>query len=322
MKISIVVPFHNEQENIETFFSTVIPIVESEGDSFEIICVNDGSSDTTLELLHVWAERCSEIRVVNLARNFGKEVALTAGLDHSDGDVMIPIDSDLQDPPELIPEMIAKWREGYDVVYATRTLRESDTWLKKQSAQLYYRFFNLITDTKIPFNAGDFRLMDRKVVDSISQMRERSRFMKGVFAWVGYRQTSVVYARPERFAGQESQNYRRLWKLALDGIISFSTLPLRIWSYVGLIIALISFVLGCIITKTLLFGVDVPGYASTMVIILFLGGVQLMSLGVLGEYVGRIFEEVKKRPLYIVDKPQDIVDKPPEDVDVNQHEPE
>ncbi|MCW8949364.1 MAG: glycosyltransferase family 2 protein [Sedimenticola sp.] len=304
MKISLVAPFYNEEEGIEEFFTTVIPILEQAGDSFEIICVNDGSSDKTLELLSLWSGKRPEIVVVNLARNFGKEIALTAGLDHSNGDVVIPIDSDLQDPPELIPEMIAKWREGYDVVYATRTLRDMDSWFKRWSAELYYRLFNLVTDTKIPFNAGDYRLMDRRVVTTIGKMRERSRFMKGVFAWVGYRQTSVEYARPERFAGQESQSFKRLWKLAVDGIISFSTIPLRIWSYVGLFIALLSFLYGLmIITKTLFFGVDIPGYASTMVIILFLGGVQLMSLGVLGEYIGRIFEEVKKRPLYVVDKP-------------------
>lgn len=241
MKISLVAPFYNEEEGIEEFFTTVIPILEQAGDSFEIICVNDGSSDKTLELLSLWSGKRPEIVVVNLARNFGKEIALTAGLDHSNGDVVIPIDSDLQDPPELIPEMIAKWREGYDVVYATRTLRDMDSWFKRWSAELYYRLFNLVTDTKIPFNAGDYRLMDRRVVTTIGKMRERSRFMKGVFAWVGYRQTSVEYARPERFAGQESQSFKRLWKLAVDGIISFSTIPLRIWSYVGLFIALLSF---------------------------------------------------------------------------------
>lgn len=302
MKISIVAPFHNEEENIDTFFATVIPIVEAEGESFEIICVNDGSTDQTLLGLRSWESKLAQVKVINLARNFGKEVALTAGLDYSQGSVVIPLDSDLQDPPELIPKMIAKWREGYDVVYATRAIRDSDGWFKKLSAEIYYRLFNLITDTKIPFNAGDYRLMDRKVVESIGEMRERSRFMKGVFAWVGFRQASVEYTRPERFAGQESQSFKRLWKLAVDGIISFSTIPLRVWSYVGLLIALVSFIYGLIIiTRTLIFGTDVPGYASTIVIILFLGGIQLMSLGVLGEYVGRIFEEVKKRPLYIVD---------------------
>lgn len=310
MKISIVAPFYNEEENIEAFFSTVIPILEKAGDGFEIVCVNDGSKDNTLNLLYSWRDRHPEVVVINLARNFGKEIALTAGLDHSTGDVVIPIDSDLQDPPELIPEMIAKWREGYDVVYATRTLRDTDSWLKKRSAELYYRLFNLVTDTKIPFNAGDYRLMDRRVVDSIGQMRERSRFMKGVFAWVGYKQASVEFARPERFAGQESQSFRRLWRLAVDGIIAFSTIPLRVWSYVGFVIASLSFIYGLVIlSKTLFYGVETPGYASTMVVILFLGGVQLLSLGILGEYVGRIFEEVKKRPLYIVDNPPVDTDK-------------
>lgn len=310
MKISIVAPFYNEEENIEAFFSTVIPILKKAGDGFEIVCVNDGSKDNTLNLLYSWRDRHPEVVVINLARNFGKEIALTAGLDHSTGDVVIPIDSDLQDPPELIPEMIAKWREGYDVVYATRTLRDTDSWFKKRSAELYYRLFNLVTDTKIPFNAGDYRLMDRRVVDSIGQMRERSRFMKGVFAWVGYKQASVEFARPERFAGQESQSFRRLWRLAVDGIIAFSTIPLRVWSYIGFVIASLSFIYGLVIlSKTLFYGVETPGYASTMVVILFLGGVQLLSLGILGEYVGRIFEEVKKRPLYIVDNPPVDADK-------------
>ncbi|WP_260293595.1 glycosyltransferase family 2 protein [Sedimenticola hydrogenitrophicus] len=310
MKISIVAPFYNEAENIEAFFATLVPILEETGDGFEIVCVNDGSKDNTLNLLYSWGDRHPEVVVVNLARNFGKEIALTAGLDHSTGDVVIPIDSDLQDPPELIPEMIAKWREGYDVVYATRTLRDTDSWFKKWSAELYYRLFNLVTETKIPFNAGDYRLMDRKVVDSVGRMRERSRFMKGVFAWVGFKQTSVEFARPERFAGQESQSFRRLWRLAVDGIITFSTIPLRVWSYIGLVIASLSFIYGLVIlTKTLFYGVETPGYASTMVVILFLGGVQLLSLGILGEYVGRIFEEVKRRPLYIVDNPPVATDK-------------
>lgn len=303
MKLSIVAPFHNETENIEKFFKTLIPILENEAYEFEIICVNDGSSDDTLEGLTRWQEKRHEIKVVNLSRNFGKEAALTAGLDSADGDAVIPIDSDLQDPPELIPKLIKEWESGYDVVYATRSLRNTDTIFKRWSASLFYRFFNLITDTKIPMNTGDFRLMDRKVVNSIRGMREHARFMKGIFAWAGYRQTSVEFIRPERHDGKESQSFIRLWKLAINGIISFTTLPLRIWSYVGLFIALISFVYGVvIITKTIFYGVDVPGYASTMVIILFLGGVQLMSLGILGEYVGRIFEEVKKRPLYIVDE--------------------
>jgi len=302
MKISIVAPFHNEVENIQKFFDTVLPIVSEVSTNFEIICINDGSSDETLADLRAMGELHPQIKVLNLSRNFGKEIALTAGLDHAGGDVIIPIDSDLQDPPELIPKMVEKWQEGYDVVYATRTVRDSDTALKRFSAEAYYRMFNRITNTKIPFNTGDFRLMDKKVVAAVGGLRERSRFMKGVFAWVGFKQTSVEYTRPERHAGQESQNYRRLWRLAVDGLISFSTIPLRVWSYIGLMISLVAFFYGIvIITKTLFFGVDIPGYASTMVVILFLGGVQLLSLGILGEYVGRIFEEVKKRPLYIVD---------------------
>lgn len=305
MKISIVAPFHNEEENVDEFFNRVLPIIRSESDSIEIVCVNDGSRDSTLEQLRRWRETEPVVRVVNLSRNFGKENALTAGLDHASGDVIIPMDSDLQDPPELIPEMIAKWREGYDVVYARRTLRDTDTWAKRATAVWYYKLFNAIADRPIPDNTGDFRLMDRKVLNEVKKLGESARFMKGLFSWVGFKSTAVEYERPPRHDGKESLNFRNLWRLALDGITAFSTLPLKVWSYIGMGVAGVAFLYGLVIIfKTLILGIDVPGYASTMVIVLFLGGVQLLSLGVIGEYVGRIYLEVKKRPHYIVD-PED-----------------
>ncbi|WP_372830580.1 glycosyltransferase family 2 protein [Pontibacterium sp.] len=305
MKISIVAPFHNEEENVDEFFNRVLPIIRAESDSIEVVCVNDGSSDTTLAQLRRWREKEPIIRVVNLSRNFGKENALTAGLDHATGDVIIPMDSDLQDPPELIPQMIEKWREGYDVVYARRTVRNTDTLAKRMTAVWYYRLFNSIADRPIPDNTGDFRLMDKKVLDEVKKLGESARFMKGLFSWVGFRCTAVEYERPPRHDGKESLNFRNLWRLALDGITAFSTVPLKIWSYIGMGVAGIAFLYGLVIIfKTLILGIDVPGYASIMVIVLFLGGVQLLSLGVIGEYVGRIYLEVKKRPHYIVD-PED-----------------
>jgi len=305
MKISIVAPFHNEEENVDEFFNLVLPIIRAESDSIEVVCVNDGSSDTTLAQLRRWREKEPVIRVVNLSRNFGKENALTAGLDHATGDVIIPMDSDLQDPPELIPQMIEKWREGYDVVYARRTVRNTDTLTKRMTAVWYYRLFNSIADRPIPDNTGDFRLMDKKVLGEVKKLGESARFMKGLFSWVGFRCTAVEYERPPRHDGKESLNFRNLWRLALDGITAFSTVPLKIWSYIGMGVAGIAFLYGLVIIfKTLILGIDVPGYASIMVIVLFLGGVQLLSLGVIGEYVGRIYLEVKKRPHYIVD-PED-----------------
>ena len=305
MKISIVAPFHNEEENVDEFFNRVLPIIRAESDSIEVVCVNDGSSDTTLAQLRWWREKEPVVRVVNLSRNFGKENALTAGLDHATGDVIIPMDSDLQDPPELIPQMIEKWREGYDVVYARRTVRNTDTLAKRMTAVWYYRLFNSIADRPIPDNTGDFRLMDKKVLDEVRKLGESARFMKGLFSWVGFRCTAVEYERPPRHDGKESLNFRNLWRLALDGITAFSTVPLKIWSYIGMGVAGVAFLYGLVIIfKTLILGIDVPGYASIMVIVLFLGGVQLLSLGVIGEYVGRIYLEVKKRPHYIVD-PED-----------------
>ncbi|BAZ45789.1 family 2 glycosyl transferase [Chondrocystis sp. NIES-4102] len=301
IEISIIVPLYNESDNIEYLFTRLITVVEEIGAIYEIICINDGSKDNTLDKLLQLHQQNSAIKIINLARNFGKEIALTAGLDYASGAAVIPIDADLQDPPELIKQLIVKWREGYDVVYATRRSRQGETWLKEITAKAFYQTIAKMSPVAIPANTGDFRLLDRKVVEAIKQLPERTRFMKGLFAWVGYKQTSILFDRQVRYAGRSTWNYWKLWNLAIDGITSFSLLPLKIWSYIGVIISLISFFYALfLIIRTLLLGIDVPGYASLMVAILFLGGIQLITLGVLGEYLGRVYEEVKGRPLYLV----------------------
>lgn len=301
IEISIVVPLYNESDNIEYLFTRLITVVEEIGASYEVICINDGSKDNTLDKLLQLHQQNSTIKIINLARNFGKEIALTAGLDYARGAAVIPIDADLQDPPELIKQLIVKWKEGYDVVYATRRSRQGETWLKEITAKAFYQTIAKMSPVAIPANTGDFRLLDRKVVEAIKQLPERTRFMKGLFAWVGYKQTSILFDRQVRYAGRSTWNYWKLWNLAIDGITSFSLLPLKIWSYIGVAISLISlFYALFLIVRTLLFGIDVPGYASLMVAILFLGGIQLITLGVLGEYLGRVYEEVKGRPLYLV----------------------
>jgi len=300
-EISIVVPMHNEEANIEPFFSRFEALFSKLGVSYEIVCVNDGSTDGTLELLRKYQENDSRIKLIDLSRNFGKEVALSAGLDHCSGDVVIPIDADLQDPPELIPEMLARWREGYDMVYATRRSRQGESAVKRTTANLFYRLLGRISEVEIPRNTGDFRLMDRRVVDALRLMPERNRFMKGLFAWVGFKQTAIYYDRDPRLAGETSWNYLRLWRLAVDGITSFSAAPLKVWSYLGLILSLTAlFYAAYLVIRVWVQGIDVPGYASMMVVILFMGGMQLITLGIIGEYLGRIFTEVKGRPLYLI----------------------
>lgn len=300
--VSIVVPVFNEEESIALFVETTRKVLKSAQLSFEIIFVNDGSVDDTFKCLIKAADDDGSIQIVNLSRNFGKELALTAGIDHCRGDVIIPMDVDLQDPPDLIPLFVERWREGYDVVYGARTSREKDSYSKRASAVGFYRVFNRLANVKIPDDAGDFRLLDRRVADVIRQMPERNRFMKGIFAWAGFRTTSISYERPQRAAGSTKWNYWRLWNLALEGIINFSSTPLRIWTYIGATIALISFSYGAFIAlRTIIFGIDLPGYASLMVAILFLGGIQILSIGIIGEYISRIFIEVKARPMYVVD---------------------
>ena len=292
---------YNESEGLEQFFEVVIPILNEISQDWEIVCINDGSRDDTLEKLQAHHNRDPRIKVINFSRNFGKEAGTTAGIDFSRGKAVIPIDADLQDPPELIKEMVEKWREGYKVVLATRKQRGEDTWLKRNSALMFYRIISAMSEVDIPKNTGDFRLMDRQVVDTLKQLPEKTRFMKGIFAWLGFPTTTIYFDRPERFAGETSWNYWKLWRFALDGIFAFTTIPLQIWTYLGALISFASFIYASfLVVRTLAVGVDLPGYASTMVAILFLGGIQLISLGVIGEYVGRIYKEVKGRPIYIV----------------------
>jgi polyisoprenyl-phosphate glycosyltransferase len=301
LNLSLVVPMYNETDVCEPFFARVLPIIESAADDFEIICVNDGSTDDTLDMLCELHAGNARIKILNLTRNFGKEIALTAGLEHASGNAVIPLDADLQDPPELIPDMVAKWREGYDSVIAVRSDRQSDSYLKRATAGLFYRVIGRVAETPIPANAGDFRLLDRAVVNALLQLPERTRFMKGLYAWVGFSHAYIEYSRPQRVAGTSKWKYWSLWNLALEGIFSFTTLPLRIWTYLGFAIATFSGLYGLVIViRTLLYGADVPGYASLLVTILFLSGVNMVGLGILGEYLGRIFLEVKQRPMYLI----------------------
>ena len=301
--LSLIVPVKNEEEAILPFIERVETILETVAgtEGWEILFVDDGSTDSTLAAIVAAHGRDQRVRALSLSRNFGKEAALSAGLDHARGSAVIPMDVDMQDPPEVLPEMVAKWRDGHEMVFGIRRCRASDGWAKRLTAGLYYRAHNAVSADKIPENAGDFRLLDRKVVDVIRAMPERNRFMKGLFAWAGFRQASVEYDRVERATGTTKFNYWKLWTLALDGITSASTVPLRIWSYVGAMIAFFALSYGTFLAvDTMMFGNPVPGYASIMVSVLFLGGVQLISLGVLGEYVGRILTETKQRPLYVV----------------------
>lgn len=300
--LSLVVPFYNEGEALQSFFARVVPILESiPATHFEIVCINDGSTDDTLAKLVDVSRRDGRIRVIDLTRNFGKEAALTAGIDEAMGDAVIPIDADLQDPPELIPTLVQRWRLGAEVVLAQRASRASDSFLKRLTAAAYYRVHNCLSDLKIPENVGDFRLMDRNVVNALRQLPERHRFMKGLFAWVGFDTVIVQYERAPRAAGKSKFSGWRLWNLALEGITSFSSVPLRSWTYLGSFIALLSFCYGIyIVVRTVMLGVDVPGYASLLSLMLFFGGLQLIGLGVVGEYIGRIYDESKARPIYLV----------------------
>jgi glycosyltransferase involved in cell wall biosynthesis len=303
--LSLIAPVKDEEEAVEPFLARVMPILDglfADG-AWEILFVDDGSEDNTLPAILRAHQRDPRVRALSLSRNFGKEAALTAGLDFATGQAVIPIDVDLQDPPEVIGAMLAKWRDGYEVVYGVRTNRESDSLPKRLTADLYYRAHNYLSSDKIPEHAGDFRLLDRSVVEIIREMPERNRFMKGLFAWSGFRQAAVEYERAPRAVGKTKFRYWKLWTLALDGITSASTMPLRIWSYIGLVIAFFTLLYAVyVVVKTILFGSDVAGYPSLMVAILFFGGLQLISLGVLGEYIGRILIETKRRPLYVVRK--------------------
>jgi glycosyltransferase involved in cell wall biosynthesis len=301
-QISIVIPMYNEQEVLEKLFSRLSSCLEPITHDYEIICVNDGSRDETLERLKQYHKQDNRIKIINFARNFGKEIALTAGIDYTKGNAVIPIDADLQDPPELIAQMVDKWRNGYKVVLATRRNRPGDSWFKRKTAEWFYSFMNSLSTVKVPANTGDFRLMDRQVIEAVKKLPERTRFMKGIFAWTGFSTTTVYFDRESRAAGSTSWNYWKLWKFALDGIFSFTTIPLHIWTYIGGAISIFAFIWAVvIIIQSLIFGIVTPGYPSLMVTMLFLGGIQLLSIGVLGEYIGRIYTETKQRPLYLVE---------------------
>jgi len=299
MKISLVVPVFNEEDTIAIFYKTVRE--ELSQFEVEIVFINDGSSDNTESLINALAKSDLLVNALSFTRNFGKEPALFAGLEASTGDVVIPIDVDLQDPIDVIPRLIEKWQEGADVVLAKRADRSSDSHFKRKSAEWFYKLHNMISKPKIEENVGDFRLMSRAVVENIKLLPERNLFMKGVLSWVGGRTEVVEYTRDERVAGSTKFNGWKLWNLALEGITSFSTFPLRMWTYIGLFVAGLSFAYGVyMIIDTLIFGNPVHGYPSILVSILFLGGIQLIGIGVLGEYIGRIYIETKQRPRYIV----------------------
>lgn len=302
--LSLVVPFYNESAGITPFAEAVLPVLASiAGTKWEIICVDDGSQDDTLARLITLTQQDSRFRVLELSRNFGKEAALTAGIDAALGAAVIPLDADLQDPPALIPDMVKAWHAGAEVVLARRTERRSDNLLKRQTALYFYRLHNRISKLKIPENVGDFRLMDRIVVDALKQLPERQRFMKGLFAWLGFKTVTIDYARAPRHEGASRFSALSLWNFALEGFTGFSTLPLRVWTYLGTATAVLSILYAVyIFIITLVSGRSVPGYASLFVAITFFGSVQLVSIGLLGEYIGRIYMETKQRPVYLVRK--------------------
>jgi len=300
-RLSIVVPCYNEALNLDGFFARLTPVLDATGLAWEVVCVDDGSRDDTAAVLAGWNQKEPRIKLLGLSRNFGKECALSAGLANAVGDAVIPMDADLQHPPEVIPQMIAKWREGFDVVFAIRKARVGQSWLSRQQARAFYWVFDKLSEVPLPREVGDFRLLDRKVVDVINTMPERTRFMKGIFAWVGFRQTGIPYDQEERLHGETKWSVISLLRFAFDGLVAFSDYPLRIWALVGSAISGFAFLYIVFrLLKTLIYGIDVPGYESIIVTILFLGGVQLITLGVIGHYLGRVFNEVKGRPLFIV----------------------
>lgn len=303
-KISILIPAYNEEDVLEQLYHRLGKLAnDNKSYEFEFLFVNDGSRDQTMSIIKDYAEADDRIAYVDLSRNFGKEIAMIAGLDHVTGDATVIIDADLQDPPELIPKMIKFWEEGYDDVYARRNSREGETWLKKFTSKTYYRLLQKATNIPIQTDTGDFRLLDRRCVEALKQIRESQRYTKGMFSWIGYKKKEITYDRDPRAAGQTKWNYPKLINFAIDGFTSFTTAPLRISSILGFIVSLVAFVfIVVIVVKTALFGDQVGGYPSTMAVILFLGGLQLLSLGIIGEYIGRIFNETKQRPLYFVEE--------------------
>lgn len=303
-KISILIPAYNEQEVLEKLYARLNKLAsDNKTYDFEFLFVNDGSRDRTLEIIKEYSKSDKRVSYLNFSRNFGKEIAMCAGFDHVTGDATVIIDADLQDPPELIPEMIKYWEKGYDDVYAKRTSREGETWLKKLTSSLFYKTLQKTTHIPIQIDTGDFRLLDKRCIEALKQMRESQRYTKGMFSWIGYNKKEITYCRDSRLAGVTKFNYSKLINFAIDGITSFTTAPLRISSILGFIISFIAFIFIIILViKTILFHDPVAGYPSLMAVILFLGGVQLLSLGIIGEYIGRIFNETKSRPLYLIEE--------------------
>ncbi len=311
---SLIVPIWNEEQVIPELYKRVVATMESTGQTWELVCVNDGSRDRSLALLLELNAKDPRVKVVDFSKNFGHQVAITAGADYAEGDAVIVMDADLQDPPDVVLRMIEKWREGYEVVYAVRAKREGETWFKLFTAKVFYRLLRGVANIDIPVDAGDFRLMDRRVVFAMRQLREKHRFMRGLSSWVGFKQIGVEYERAERFAGETKYPFRKMLRLAMNAITSFSYLPLQLATYFGFTLAFLSLI-GIILTIILrLSGSDAfHGQATTLVSVLFLGGIQLIFLGIIGEYLGRIYDEVKDRPLYIVSRAYGFTDtaRPP-----------
>lgn len=305
--ISVLIPAYNEAPVLDKLMARLGDLANNvKNYDFEFLFVNDGSKDETLSIIKDYAEKDSRVSFINLSRNFGKEIGMIAGLDHVKGDATVIIDADLQDPPELIPEMIKLWEEGYDDVYAKRQSREGETWLKKFTSRMYYKSLQRVTHIPIQEDTGDFRLLDRRVVEALKQFRESQRNTKAMFSWVGFHKKEILYNRDPRAAGETKWNYMKLIELAIDGITSFTTAPLRIATYAGIGVSMLAFLyLLYLVIRTIFFGTDLAGYPSMMAVILFLGGVQLLSLGIIGEYVGRIFNETKQRPLYLIEEYHD-----------------
>jgi len=302
-KITIMIPCYNEEDTIPLFYSRIRPVIDSLEEEVELLFVNDGSRDGTLERIRELQRRDPRVQYVDLSRNYGKEIAMAAGFDYASGDAVINIDCDLQDPPELIPEMIRFWKEGYDDVYAQRKKRNGEPWFKRFTAHVFYRLLARLTPIPVPIDTGDYRLLSSRAIRALRSMRESQRYTKGLYSIVGFRKKAIPYEREPRAAGQTKWNYARLFGLAMEGITTFSVMPLRISTFIGIFTSFAAFVyMAYIVLRTLIYGVDFPGYASLVSFVLFLGGLQLLALGILGEYVGRIFMETKRRPLYFVNE--------------------
>ena len=302
-KLTIIIPCYNEEKNILNVYTRLVEVLDKINYDYSLLFVNDGSTDNTQKILEELYQKDERVKVIELSRNFGKESALTAGLDYAEGDIVIPFDADLQDPPEVILELLKKYEEGYEIVNAVRRKRKGDSFLKRATAKLFYKLMRAISNIDIPENSSDFRLISGDALKAVRRLRERKRFMKGIFSWVGFKTANVYYDRQPRFSGKTKWNYFKLLELSMDGITSFSIVPLRLASLFGFIISILAFLFGIWIAfEKIFFGIPVPGYASVIVSILFLGGIQLIFLGIIGEYIGRIYEEVKKRPIYIVRK--------------------